>query len=147
MVSDFFKQIQYWIAVFFVIFSSGNSLAQSVGNYTVSRTTGITYNSIISTGSSFSGWRYTGGFSEDDNRSLATDIGFDYWYNGVRYTQFSVSTNGFLDFSSSTDDGGPNCDDYGYCNTYFSNSTNGTWLTLARKNLWLNEKSLAGHIL
>ena len=85
----------------------------------------------MSTGNSFSGWRYTGSFSEDDNRSNATDIGFDYWYNGQRFTQFSVSTNGFMDFSSSTDDGGPICDAYGYCNDYFTDSRAGTWLSLA----------------
>lgn len=108
-----------------------DTYGQSVGNYSVTRSTGITYNSIISTGNSFSGWRYTGGFSEDDNRSNATDIGFDFWYNGERFTQFSVSTNGFLDFSSSPDDGGPNCDAYGYCNDYFTDFRAGTWLALA----------------
>lgn len=61
---------------------SSSCIAQSVGNYTVSRSTGIDYNSIITSGNSMAGWRYTGGFSEDDNRSEATDIGFDYWYNG-----------------------------------------------------------------
>ncbi|MCB0495574.1 MAG: fibronectin type III domain-containing protein [Cyclobacteriaceae bacterium] len=107
--------------------------AQSVGNYSVNRTTGITYNSIINSGNSFASWRNTGSFSVDDNRSEATDIGFDFWYNGQRYTQFSVSTNGFLDFSSSADDGGPQCDDYGYCNANFtsSNISSGTWLALA----------------
>ena len=116
-----------------LVISSLNLLAQSVGNYAVSRTTGVTFNSISSTGSSFSGWRYSGTFSEDDNRSVATDIGFDFWYNGQRYTQFSVSTNGFMDFSSSVDDGGPQCDDYGYCNFQFSSTsvTTGTWLALA----------------
>ena len=119
--------------VFILLFISGKLSAQSVGNYTVSRTTGITYNSIVSSGNSFSAWRYTGGFSEDDNRSEATDIGFDYWYNGQRYTQFSVSTNGFLDFSSSIDDGGPDCDDYGYCNFRFTDrkESDATWLALA----------------
>lgn len=114
-----------------VILTGFNSYAQSVGNYTVTRKTGITYNSIMSTGGSLSGWRYTGSFSEDDNRSNATDIGFDYWYNGQRFTQFSVSTNGFIDFSGSTDDGGPICDAYGYCNDYFTDSREGTWFALA----------------
>lgn len=120
------------IVIVLLIFNDSVS-AQSVANYSVTRTTGVTYNSIISSGNSFSAWRYSGAFSEDDNRSEATDIGFDYWYNGQRYTQFSVSTNGFIDFSSSTDDGGPQCDDYGYCNVRFSDSNagNGTWLALA----------------
>ncbi|RLD22804.1 MAG: hypothetical protein DRI71_07070 [Bacteroidetes bacterium] len=77
MVFDFYKQTRGWFAIIFILFSAGGALAQSIGNYTVSRTTGITYSSIISTGNSFSGWRYTGAFSEDDNRSLDFDIGFD----------------------------------------------------------------------
>lgn len=52
-----------------------------------------------------SSWRNIGAFSQDDNRSDFINIGFDFWYNGVRYTQVSASTNGYLDFSSSTDDG------------------------------------------
>ena len=119
------------IALFLGLFLiSGYVSGQSVANYSTGRSTNITYNSIMSTGNSFAGWRYTGNFSEDDNRSEATDIGFDFWYNGTRYTQFSVSTNGFLDFSSSTDDGGPICDAYGFCNDYFSDR-NGTLLALA----------------
>ncbi|MBI2269612.1 MAG: T9SS type A sorting domain-containing protein [Bacteroidetes bacterium] len=104
--------------------------SQSVGNYSASRSTGITYTSIVSTGSPFSGWRYSGGFSQDDNRSIATNIGFDFWYNGTRYTQISVSTNGYLDFSSSAADGGPTTGAYGYQNTRFS-STTPTGLALA----------------
>ncbi|MCB0492863.1 MAG: hypothetical protein KDC93_10650 [Cyclobacteriaceae bacterium] len=113
------------------ILISTASFSQSISNYTTSRVTGINYNSIVPTGNAFSSWRYSGAFSEDDNRSEATDIGFDFWYNGQRYTQFSVSTNGFIDFSNSNDDGGPQCDDYGYCNSQFSASNNGTWLALA----------------
>lgn len=105
-------------------------LAQSVGNYSVSRSTGISYSSIVSTGSPLSGWRYVGGYSQDDNRSIASDIGFDFWYNGTRYTQFSVSTNGYIDFSSSTANGGPTTGAYGYQNTRFT-STTPTGLALA----------------
>jgi Secretion system C-terminal sorting domain len=118
-------------ALIIIIIATQKTTAQSVGNYSVSRTTGITYNSIIATGNSFASWRYTGGFSEDDNRSESTNIGFDFWYNGQRYTQFSVSTNGFIDFSSSTDDGGPTCDAYGYCNDFFTDSKAGTYIALA----------------
>ena len=84
-------------------------LGQSMGNYTVSGPTSITYNSIEYTGNAFPAWRNNtiGNSTEDDNRSVAVPIGFDFWYNGTRYTQFSVSTNGFMDFSSATYDGGP----------------------------------------
>jgi hypothetical protein len=125
-------QVRYLVLMMMAL-NSMSAIAQSVANYAVTRTSGNTYASIATTGSSFAGWRYSGAFSEDDNRSIATDIGFDFWYNGSRYTQFSVSTNGFMDFSSSTDDGGPDCDDYGYCNFQFSasNVDDGTWLALA----------------
>lgn len=89
--------------------------AQTLANYSVSRTTGISYIGINSTGNSFPSWRNStdGNYNEDDNRSYPVDIGFDFWYNGVRYTQFSVSTNGFMDLSPSTDDGGPLVHAYG----------------------------------
>jgi len=121
------------LSTLLLVFTPLALLGQSVEDYAVTRSTGITYNSIIPTGNSFASWRYSGTFSEDDNRSEATPIGFDFWYNGTRYTEFSVSTNGFMDFSSSTDDGGPTCDDYGYCNFQFTaSSVNlGTWLALA----------------
>ncbi|MBL7883161.1 MAG: hypothetical protein JNL69_03780, partial [Bacteroidia bacterium] len=105
--------------------------AQSIANYSTTRTTGILYNSINSTGIAIDSWRNNGGFSQDDNRSVATDIGFDFWYNGTRYTQFSVSTNGFVDFSSSTADGGPVAGPYGYDNAQFTGNGSGTWLALA----------------
>lgn len=106
---------------------NNNVNAQSVGNYSVTRTTGITYSSISATGSSFAAWR--GGTNDDDNRSQATSIGFDFWYNGTRYTTFSVSTNGYIDFSSSTANGG-GTSSYGYQNTQFS-AVGGTLLSLA----------------
>jgi len=32
----------------------------------------------------------------DDNASAVTNIGFDFWFMGARYTQFSVNTNGLV---------------------------------------------------
>ena len=69
---------------------------QSTADYTPVRSTGITYSSIISSGTSFT-WR--NGTDTDNNRSSLTDIGFDFWYLGTRYTQFNVSTNGFIDLN------------------------------------------------
>lgn len=114
-------------------------LAQSVANYSVTRTTGITYTSIASTGTSFI-WRNTsGGATNDDNRSIATPIGFDFWYLGVRYTSFSASTNGFIDFSSSTNVGTAGSA-YGPLNgnEFSSGGTGGTMLALAPmyNDLW-----------
>lgn len=111
-----------------LVLISGFFRAQSLANYSSSRNTSVTYNSIASTGNSFSSWRNSTSNTQDDNRSDFTNIGFDFWYNGVRYTQFCVSTNGFLDFSSSTDDGGPQADDFGYNNAAFTtaNAANAT---------------------
>ena len=117
------KKLTYthvWLVLSFWVGSFLSVDAQSVGNYSVSRSTGISYSSIMSSGNSFSSWRYNGTYSVDDNRSAFTDIGFDFWYNGTRYTQFCVSTNGFIDFSTSTDDGGPQGDDFGYINSAFT---------------------------
>ncbi|MBK6835698.1 MAG: fibronectin type III domain-containing protein [Bacteroidetes bacterium] len=100
-----------------LVFSQPN-----IANYTTTRTTGNTYNSISSSGNAFDSWRYTGGLSQDDNRSDFTDIGFDFWYTGIRYTQFSVSTNGYIDFSNSTADGN-GTGAFGYVNSAFSSST------------------------
>jgi hypothetical protein len=34
--------------------------------------------------------------SQDDTASSVTNIGFDYWFDGVRMTQFSVNANGLI---------------------------------------------------
>jgi hypothetical protein len=114
--------------LFLSILISINIAGQSVANYTSVRNTSIAYSSISGTGSPFASWRNITTFSQDDNRSDFTNIGFDFWYNGERKTQFCVSTNGFLDFSTSTDDGGPTADDFGYSNAAFasSNAANST---------------------
>lgn len=98
-----------------------NIHAQSIGNYAVTRTTGITYTSIMSTGFPCNSWRYSGTFQQDDNRSNPVALGFDFWYDGVRYTEVSISTNGYIDFSASTNQGGPTSGPYGYSNVQFSN--------------------------
>jgi hypothetical protein len=95
-------------------------------DFSVSRTTGITFTSISGTGTSFAGWR--AGTSIDDNRSNATPIGFTFNYMGTDYTTFSASTNGYMDFSSSSATGS-GTGGYGYANTAFS-STAGTLLAL-----------------
>ena len=38
--------------------------------------------------------------SQDDTASANTPIGFDFWLQGVRYTQFSATSNGFVGLSS-----------------------------------------------
>jgi hypothetical protein len=34
--------------------------------------------------------------NDDDANSTLTSIGFDFWFDGVRYTQFASNTNGFV---------------------------------------------------
>ena len=119
------KQLLISILCFFGIALFQQLFAQSVANYTTVRTTGISYNSITSIGNAIDSWRNNGAYSQDDNRSVATDIGFDFWYNGTRYTQFSVSTNGYVDFSTSTANGGPTTGAFGYSNAAFSNTNAG----------------------
>ena len=112
------------LSIIFFVNIVVNVNSQSVANYAVTRTTGITYSSIATTGNAVNLWRNnTGAFQQDDNRSDFINIGFDFWYDGSRYTKVSISTNGFIDFSSSTDDGGPTADDFGYVNSAFSSTT------------------------
>ncbi len=94
-----------------MLLTSAGSFAQSCANYAVSRATGISYSSIAATGNSVPGWRGQVANMNDDNRSNPIPIGFDFYYLGVRYNAVSVSTNGFLDFSTTSYDGNwPNGD-------------------------------------
>jgi hypothetical protein len=53
------------------------------------------------------------GPSADDTASAVTNIGFDFWYDGVRYSQFSVNANGLARLGSTA------------VATTFNNSTSG----------------------
>jgi hypothetical protein len=110
-------------ALLVMLLFSGVALGQSCANYTVARTTGITYSSIASTGTSISGtWRNA--LSTDDNLSAAQNIGFPFYYRGVSYTQFSISTNGFLTFNTGTAvTGGETSGAYCYLNANFSSTS------------------------
>ena len=84
---------------------NSNANAQSCANYSVARNTGITYTSFASTANPIPFWRNQTLNQNDDNRSDAIPIGFDFWYLGQRYTTVNVSINGFIDFSSTIYDG------------------------------------------
>lgn len=43
----------------------------------------------------------------DDTASPLTSIGFDFWFQGVRYTQFSVNDNGVLRLGAAAQTGSP----------------------------------------
>ena len=93
-----------WVIVS-ILALNDQAFSQSAANYSVTRTTGITYTSIAGTGTSNFNWRNTTSNQNDDNRSYPEPIGFDFWYLGVRYTTISANLNGTLDFSASTSDG------------------------------------------
>ena len=46
------------------------------------------------------------GASSDDTASAVTNIGFDFWMDGVRFTQFSVNANGLLVLGATVADSG-----------------------------------------
>lgn len=123
---DYIVWMKFHRYIFFllVLFVGDKLSAQSIANYSATRNTGISYNSIAVGGNAVNSWRSNSGlFQQDDNRSFFIPIGFDFWYNGIRYNQLCISTNGFIDFSSSADDGGAQPDDFGYNNTAFSNNS------------------------
>lgn len=61
--------------------------------FSAARNTGVAYGSIFPGGTTFT-WNSTG---TDDNYSTGgTNIGFTFNYLGVNYTQFQVSTNGYI---------------------------------------------------
>ena len=106
---------------------AGGAWAQSVASYVTARTTGNTYTSIAGTGTSYGGWRNS--LSTDDNLSTATPIGFAFAYDGTVYSQFSVSTNGYLTLNTGTAaTGGSGA--YGFTNSTFS-TAGSTVTTLA----------------
>ncbi len=90
-------------SILFFIGKTGRT--QSVANYAVSRSTGITYSSINSTGVPVSYWRNTILNQNDDNRSISVPIGFDFWYLGKRNNTVNICLNGYIDFSTTIYDG------------------------------------------
>jgi hypothetical protein len=88
-------------------------------NYDVTRTTGITYNSISGTGIVISSWRNPNN-SPDDNLSNAIPIGFPFPYQGNSYSTVLVSTNGFITFNTATAAIGNGSGAYGAANGNFS---------------------------
>ena len=87
------------------LFFSFSVFSQSCANYSVVRTTGITYSSMGTTGTVIPYWLGQIANQNDDNRSAPVPLGFDFWYLGTRYTSVSISINGFIDFSPTAYDG------------------------------------------
>lgn len=73
--------------------------SQNVSSYGVSSGT-ISYNSIFDESPSFFTWPATTLY-DDDYLSNATNIGFNFTYNGIAYSQLKASVNGFITFNLS----------------------------------------------
>ena len=89
-------------------------------SYEITRTTNTIFNSIATTGSTVSSWK--NGMNTDDNLSNSVPIGFNFQYNGNVYSNFLVSTNGFITFNTSTSSIG-NAGAYSYANLNLGSGT------------------------
>ncbi|MEI6816588.1 MAG: hypothetical protein WCL14_08250, partial [Bacteroidota bacterium] len=130
------------IAFIFALFMTGTLIAQPLFTpYTVTRTTGITYQdiyalypnnvAIIPAYPSSSGWRcgactYN---TTDDNLTNDQPIGFTFNFDNTNFTNFKVSTNGFITFSS-TGANGNGGGAYGFVSSAFY-TNGGTACTIA----------------
>ncbi|MBX7141849.1 MAG: hypothetical protein K1X63_12290, partial [Chitinophagales bacterium] len=93
-----------------------SSLGTGMGAYSATRTTGTSFTSIIPA-TTITSWRATSSIT-DDNLSDNQPIGFTFNYNGVAYTDFRVSTNGFITFNTTSSATGGGTGAYGYSNNW-----------------------------
>jgi hypothetical protein len=84
--------------------ATANSTTVTLGvvdcEYNVTRNTGITYSSIIGTGTVYAGWT-SGSSSGDDNSSTTVSLaGTSFKYRGQAVTGFYACTNGWMSFNT-----------------------------------------------
>jgi hypothetical protein len=79
------------LSVFWMLFFVVDGFAQ-VANYSYVATTSTWVSNVSPTS--------IHGATEDDALSSAINIGFNFTYNGVSYSQFKASTNGFITFNT-----------------------------------------------
>ncbi|CAM2858825.1 T9SS sorting signal type C domain-containing protein [Flavobacterium frigoris] len=87
--------IQKLLILIVILFFGEKSFAQTISSTTYPRT--------VSSGASLVSYTSLGtliGSGRDDTNSSLANIGFDFWFNGVRYTEFGVSANGYLSLGS-----------------------------------------------
>lgn len=84
----------FYILILFLLLT-GKVIGQNISSttYPLVSSTGVGLASYTSLGTLVSS-------GNDDTNSSLTNIGFDFWFNGVRYTQFGVNTNGHLKLGS-----------------------------------------------
>lgn len=78
-----------------VLFSTHKAFAQSGSNYS------FTDSSAGSLVNMSSGTTQLVASGVDEGSSSLTSIGFDFWFMGAKYTQFTASSNGFIGFGFS----------------------------------------------
>ena len=83
-----------YILILFLLLT-GRAIDQTINSttYPLVSSTGVGLASYTSLGTLVSS-------GNDDTNSSLTNIGFDFWFNGVRYTQFGVNSNGHLKLGS-----------------------------------------------
>lgn len=79
----------------------GSSNLITATSYTFSTATGVTLEDMSS------GTTQLTGTNNDDDNSTLTSIGFDFWFDGVRYTQFSSNVNGWVRLGAVPTSGNP----------------------------------------
>jgi hypothetical protein len=84
----------FYILILFLLLT-GKAIGQTISSttYPMVSSTGVGLVSYTSMGTLVSS-------GNDDTNSSLTNIGFDFWFNGVRYTQFGVNSNGHLKLGS-----------------------------------------------
>lgn len=91
-----------WSFVFAcVLFICGNA-QDNLNNYGCNVIDG-SYSSIFNNSPSYFIWPSGTSVSDDDYLSEATNIGFNFTYNGQVYTQFKASVNGFITFNTAAE--------------------------------------------
>jgi len=85
--------LQRVLLVIIIIIAGNESFAQSITNYAYTSTAG-TFTALASPATT----TWTG--DADDGASALIPIGFDFWYMGLRYTDVSATTNGWLALGS-----------------------------------------------
>ncbi len=87
------KKIQYGFLMLFLVAIVISPLHAQISNYSFSQQTGQIYTNIT-------GGTVLLGLDEDDSYYSTLPIGFTFGYNGLDYTTFGASTNGFIGLGS-----------------------------------------------
>ena len=93
-ISNYYSKSKSIILLFIACVFSTLSFTQSTANYTFASATTASLTDMSAGTSSLVN------SSQDDTPSSVTSIGFDFYFMGTRYSQFSVNANGLFRFGS-----------------------------------------------